>query len=115
MPLKITHDLDVFGHNLEGRTITLEYKKFYLVCTYFPHSCQKLRRLDYRVDEWDTDFKNFIKALEQNGKPVIICGDLNVAHKPIDIYDPFRNTNTAGFSSRERNSFSELLDVSINY
>jgi len=93
----------------EGRVITCEFKKFFLVHVYTPNSGQFLKRLDYRVNTWDNIFKKYIIKLQKQ-KPVILCGDLNVAHKEIDLKNPKTNLKTAGFTIEERNSFTELLD-----
>ncbi|CAI2370819.1 unnamed protein product [Moneuplotes crassus] len=107
-PLRISKD---FGtHNKEGRCITLEFEKFYLVSTYVPNSGQGLKRLSYRVEEWDADLTKHLKRLEEKGKPVIWCGDLNVAHEEIDIHDPIGNKSNPGFSDEERKSFSNILE-----
>jgi len=96
------------NHPNEGRVITLEYKKFFLVNCYTPNSQRGLTRLDYRI-KWEDDFRNFLINLKSK-KPVILCGDLNVAHKEIDLKNPRSNYNNAGFTQKERNKFSELLD-----
>jgi exodeoxyribonuclease III len=95
--------------NNEGRVITLEFKKFYLIHVYTPNSGELLARLDYRINIWDVDFKNFLNKLQEH-KPIIVCGDLNVANEDIDIHDPKHNKNTAGFTDRERTSFKKLLN-----
>jgi len=101
--------LGVPKHDQEGRTITLEFERFFLISCHVPNSQQGLKRLDYRTKEWDADFRKFIVGLKQK-KHVIWCGDLNVAHQEIDIYDPKGNRNkTAGFTDREREEFSNLL------
>jgi exodeoxyribonuclease III len=96
-------------YDLEGRVITIETKKFYLVHVYTPNSGQTLQRLDYRVKEWDKHFRHYIKKLDKS-KPVILCGDLNVAHQEIDIANPSGNRRNAGFTNEERKNFTKLLD-----
>ena len=107
-PLSHTYGLGMEEHDLEGRVITLEYEDFYLINVYTPNSQQKLARLDYRM-QWEADFRSYMKDLEKT-KPVIVCGDLNVAHTEIDLKNPTSNRKNAGFSDEERNKFSELLD-----
>lgn len=98
-------------HNTEGRSISMEFEKFVLVCTYVPNSQAELKRLDYRITEWDHDFHSYLKALEaEKAKPVILAGDLNVAHQDIDIYDTTGKHKIAGFTPQERNSFTKLLE-----
>lgn len=92
----------------EGRVITLELKNYYVIHVYTPNSGQALNRLAWRTTVWDTAFKNYINEL-QKLKSVIVCGDLNVAHQPIDLKNPKTNTKTAGFTDEERNSFSKIL------
>nr|XP_039251146.1 exodeoxyribonuclease-like [Styela clava] len=94
-------------HSKEGRTITAEFEKFYLVCSYVPNSGRKLVRLDYR-QEWNKDFQDYLKKLDGK-KPVILCGDLNVSHQEIDLKNPKTNKKTAGFTQQERDGFTELL------
>ena len=96
----------------EGRMITAELPAFYLVNVYTPNSQRGLTRLDYRVHSWDKAFQGHIKKL-MNKKPVVLCGDLNVAHKEIDLANPDSNHHNAGFTDEERNSFSKLLDLGI--
>ena len=106
-PISMQYDLP--NHkNDEGRVITLEFKDFYLVNVYTPNSGQVLKRLGYRTTEWDVDFRNYIKLLQKK-KSVIVAGDLNVAHKEIDIHDPKSNQRNAGFTVEERKSFDKLL------
>ena len=100
--------LGIEEHDNEGRVITLEYDKFFLVNVYTPNSQQKLARLEYRMS-WEDVFRNYLKDLEKN-KPVILCGDLNVAHKEIDLKNPSSNRKNAGFSDEERSKMSELLN-----
>ena len=92
----------------EGRVITLEFKNYYLIHVYTPNSGIALARLEWRVKQWDIEFQHYIKELQKN-KPVIICGDLNVAHEAIDLKNPKTNTKTAGYTIEERESFNHLL------
>ncbi len=108
-PLAVTYGINIEEHDKEGRVITAEYEKFYLVNVYTPNSKKELERLDYR-QKWEDDFKDYLKNLEKN-KPVIICGDLNVAHKEIDLKNPKTNRKSAGFTDEERNKMTELLDA----
>ncbi|MBB2181338.1 exodeoxyribonuclease III [Lachnospiraceae bacterium MD1] len=107
-PLSICYDLCMDRHNDEGRVITLEYEDFYLVTVYTPNSQRELARLEYRM-EWEEDFRAYVIKLDQK-KPVIICGDLNVAHKEIDLKNPKTNTRNAGFTIEERDKMTKLLD-----
>src|SRR5574344_646173 len=107
-PMNVTYGLGIKEHDNEGRVITLEMEKFYLVCVYTPNSPDELRRLDYRM-QWENDFLEYLKKLEMS-KPVIICGDMNVAHEEIDIKNPKTNRHNAGFTDEERNKFSVLLN-----
>lgn len=107
-PLNVTKGILKDEHNKEGRTLTLEFDKFFLVNVYVPNSQDKLKRLDYRI-VWDNDFKEHLVSLK-NKKPVIICGDLNVAHNEIDIKNPKTNTKNAGFTIEERNNMTTLLN-----
>ncbi|WP_455939340.1 exodeoxyribonuclease III [Helicobacter fennelliae] len=107
-PLSVSYDMGIAHHDLEGRIITAEYKDFYLVNVYTPNSKRELERLEYRM-EWEDDFRAFVKNLEKT-KPVVICGDLNVAHKEIDLKNPKTNRRNAGFTDEEREKFSKLLD-----
>ena len=95
-------------HDHEGRVITLEYEKFYLITVYTPNSQTELRRLDYRMT-WEADFRKFLKNLDAK-KPVIVCGDMNVAHEEIDIKNPKGNRKNAGFTDEEREKMTELLN-----
>lgn len=108
-PLNVTYGIGIEEHDKEGRVITLEMNDFYLVTVYTPNSQDGLKRLDYRM-EWDDAFRVYIKSLDNN-KPVIICGDLNVAHKEIDLKNPKSNRKNAGFTDEEREKFSTLLDA----
>ncbi len=103
------YDIDVAEHDSEGRVITLEFPLFYLVCVYVPNSGDGLKRLDYRVKNWDKCFQKFLKDLSTK-KSLILTGDLNVAHKEIDIYNPKAFLRHAGFTIEERESFGKFLD-----
>ncbi len=106
-PLHVAYGLGIEEHDREGRVITLEYPEFYLVTVYTPNSQNELARLDYRM-RWETDFLSYLKGLEQK-KPVVFCGDLNVAHQEIDLKNPKTNRKNAGFTDEERQKFTELL------
>lgn len=107
-PISVSYDMGIDEHDHEGRIIALEYEDFYLVTVYTPNSKRKLERLEYR-QYWQDDFKNYLKKLEEK-KPVIVCGDLNVAHKEIDLKNPSTNRRNAGFTEEERQKMTELLD-----
>lgn len=107
-PTNVTHGLGVDELDTEGRTLTLEFPKFYLIDSYSPNSQQELKRLDFRM-KYDDALREYMKRLSQD-KPVILCGDLNVAHEEIDIKNDKTNHKNPGFSDEERNKFSELLD-----
>lgn len=107
-PNTITYGIGLDIHDHEGRVITLDMGDFYLVTVYTPNSQDQLARLDYRM-EWETAFRDYILNLDKT-KPVIICGDMNVAHKEIDLKNPKTNRRNAGFTDEERNEFSKLLD-----
>lgn len=107
-PLNVTYGIGIDEHDHEGRVITAEYPSFYLVNVYTPNSKQELLRLDYRM-KWEDDFRNYLTSLDNN-KPVIICGDLNVAHKEIDLKNPKTNTQSAGFTIQERDKLTTLLN-----
>lgn len=107
-PIAVTRGIGTSKHDSEGRCITAEFEKFYLVTTYVPNSGKKLDRLSYRVKEWDIAFLKYLKTLEEK-KPVIWCGDLNVAHQEIDLKNPKTNKRTAGFTQEERDSFTNIL------
>ncbi|CAI2370788.1 unnamed protein product [Moneuplotes crassus] len=110
-PLNVIYDLGIPNHDQEGRTLTCEFEKFYVVTTYVPNSgINKLERFDYRVKEWDPDFQDFIKNLEKNGKPVVLGGDMNVGHQEIDVHNPKGQSKSAGFTPQERDNFTKLLD-----
>lgn len=107
-PLSVTYNLGVPEHDTEGRVITLEYPEFFLVCVYTPNAQDGLRRLGYRM-QWDDDFRAHIQTLDRM-KPVIVCGDFNVAHEEIDLKNPKPNMGNPGFSNEEREKFTQLLD-----
>ena len=106
--LSVSYGIGIAEHDTEGRVITLEYENFYLVTCYTPNSQRELTRLDYRM-VWEEAMLEYLKKLDQN-KPVILCGDLNVAHKPIDLKNPSSNHKNAGFTDEERACFTKLLD-----
>lgn len=108
-PLSVSYGMGIEAHDQEGRVITLEYPDFYLVTVYTPNSQNELARLDYRM-QWETDFLAYLKNLE-TAKPVIFCGDLNVAHKEIDLKNPKTNRKNAGFTDEERQKFTELVQA----
>ena len=108
-PLSIDNNIGIDKHDQEGRVITAEFKNYYLVTVYTPNSKRELLRLQYRQKEWDVDFLQFIKNLEKS-KPVIFCGDLNVAHKEIDLKNPKTNKRNAGFTDEERMGFDNYID-----
>ena len=107
-PLSVKYGMGIEEHDNEGRLITLEYDDFFLVTCYTPNSKQELLRLDYRM-VWEDEFRKYLKNLEKK-KPVVVCGDLNVAHKEIDLKNPKTNRRNAGFTDEERGKFTELLD-----
>ncbi len=106
-PLNVYYGINMEHHDKEGRVITLEFEDFFMVTVYTPNSQSALARLEYRM-EWENDFKNYLLELSKS-KGVVICGDLNVAHKEIDLKNPKSNRKNAGFTDEERNKFSELL------
>ena len=106
-PLAVTYGMAIEEHDQEGRVITLEYEDFYFVTVYTPNSQSELARLDYRMT-WEDDFLAYLKGLEEK-KPVVFCGDLNVAHKEIDLKNPKTNRKKAGFTDEERGKFTDLL------
>lgn len=108
-PLSVTYGLGIDLHDHEGRVITAEYDDFYLVTAYVPNSQDELRRLDYRM-QWDRDLLAYLKGLEQR-KPVVLCGDLNVAHREIDLKNPKSNRRNAGFTDEERAGFQNMMDA----
>lgn len=107
-PLSAAYGIGVPEHDTEGRVVTLEYGNYYVVTCYTPNSQSELKRLDYRM-RWENDFLDYLKKLDEQ-KPVILCGDLNVAHKDIDLKNPQRNRGNAGFSDEERAQFTTLLE-----
>ena len=108
-PMSYTCGMGIKEHDTEGRVITIEMENYYLVTVYTPNSKRELLRLDYRI-KWDKDFLQYIKNLEKN-KPVIFCGDLNVAHTEIDLKNPKTNHFNPGFTDEERNSFTNIIDA----
>ena len=104
-PLSVRYGMGIPEHDTEGRLITLEYEKFFLVCAYVPNSQDGLKRLDYRM-QWEDALRGYLCSL---GNPVVFCGDLNVAHEEIDLKNPATNHFNAGFSDQERAKFTELL------
>lgn len=108
-PLSVRYGMGIEEHDREGRMITLEYPEFYLVTVYTPNSQTELARLSYRM-QWETDFLAYLKGLETK-KPVIFCGDLNVAHQEIDLKNPKTNRKNAGFTDEERQKFTELIQA----
>ncbi len=108
-PLKVTRGMAIDEHDHEGRIVTLEMEKFYLVCVYVPNSQDELRRLDYRM-RWEDDFRAYLLNLDAH-KPVIVCGDLNVAHEEIDLKNPKSNRRNAGFTQEERDKMTTLLNA----
>ena len=107
-PLSVTYGMGIEEHDQEGRLITLDMGDFYFVCVYVPNAQNELKRLDYRM-KWEDDFREYLKGLNEK-KTVILCGDLNVAHKEIDLKNPASNHNNPGFTDDERNKFSTLLE-----
>lgn len=108
-PISIQYGIGILEHDQEGRVITLEFEDFYMVTVYTPNAQRELARLDYRMD-WENSFRSFICALDEK-KPVIVCGDMNVAHKEIDLKNPKTNRTNAGFSDEEREKMTVLLDA----
>ena len=108
-PIKVIYGLGIEKHDSEGRVITLEFYDFYFVCVYTPNSKRELERLSYRMN-WEDDFRAYLVKLNQH-KPVVMCGDLNVAHKEIDLKNPKTNHRSAGFTDEERNKMTQLLDA----
>ena len=108
-PLSVARGLGIDAHDHEGRAVTLEFEQFYLVTAYVPNSQDGLRRLDYRMT-WEDDFRAYLKSLDER-KPVVVCGDLNVAHQEIDLKNPKSNRRNAGFTDEEREKFSLLLEA----
>jgi len=107
-PMNVSYGIGIEEHDKEGRVITLEFENFYLVTVYTPNSKSELERLDYRM-VWEDEFRKHLKKLDES-KPVIVCGDLNVAHREIDLKNPKNNRRNAGFTDEERNKFTELLN-----
>lgn len=108
-PLSVTYGIGIDEHDHEGRVITLEMPEFYLVTVYTPNSQDELKRLDYRMT-WEDDFQAYLRKLDEH-KPVIVCGDMNVAHQEIDLKNPKTNTMNPGFTTEERQKFTQLLDA----
>lgn len=108
-PISVSYGINIEEHDHEGRVITLEFDEFFFVTVYTPNSKQELERLDYRM-KWEDDFRAYLKGLDAK-KPVIFCGDLNVAHKEIDLKNPASNHKNAGFTDEERNKFTELTEA----
>ena len=108
-PLSVSYNIGVEEYGSEGRSITLEYDNFYLVCVYTPNAQDELKRLDYRM-RWEDDFRAYLTELDKT-KPVIVCGDMNVAHEEIDLKNPKTNRGNPGFSDEEREKFTELLNA----
>ena len=106
-PLNVSYGIGIDEHDHEGRVITLEMDNFFLVTVYTPNSQDGLKRLDYRM-KWEDDFQAYLKSLDEK-KPVIVCGDMNVAHKEIDLKNPKTNRKSAGFTDEEREKFTQLL------
>lgn len=107
-PISVSYGIGIDEHDHEGRVITAEFENYYVVTCYTPNSQNELKRLDYRM-KWEDDFKSYLKLLEKN-KAVILCGDLNVAHKEIDLKNPKTNRKNAGFTDEERAKMTALLD-----
>lgn len=107
-PVSVTYGMGIDEHDKEGRLITLEFENFYFATVYVPNSQRELKRLDYRM-QWENDFRDYILTLEK-AKPVIFCGDLNVAHKEIDLKNPKTNHKNAGFTDDEREKLTLMLD-----
>ena len=108
-PISVAYGLGIAEHDTEGRALTLEFEEYYLVCVYTPNSQDELKRLPYRMS-WEDAFRDYVCELDAK-KPVVICGDLNVAHEEIDLKNPKTNRGNPGFSDEERAKFSELLDA----
>ena len=108
-PISVAYGIGMEEHDTEGRVITAEFPEYYVVTCYTPNSQDGLARLDYRM-KWEDDFLSYLKGLEKN-KPVIFCGDLNVAHKEIDLKNPKTNRKNAGFTDEERGKFTDLLSA----
>ena len=108
-PLSVAYGIGIEEHDQEGRVITCEFEDFYFVTVYTPNSQNELARLDYRM-KWEDDFRSYLKGLDEK-KPVVMCGDLNVAHKEIDLKNPMTNRHNAGFTDEERGKFTEFLEA----
>lgn len=108
-PLGVAYGIGIEEHDQEGRVITLEYDNFYMVTVYTPNSQNELARLDYRM-KWEDDFRAYLAELDKK-KPVVVCGDMNVAHKEIDLKNPKTNRKNAGFTDEERSKFTKLLEA----
>jgi exodeoxyribonuclease-3 len=109
-PITVTNGIGARDHDGEGRVITAEFPDFYLVNVYQPNSQRGLTRLAYRTREWDAAFLKYLHKLEKKGKPVVFCGDLNVAHTELDLTNPKTNRRNAGFTDEERKNFTQLLE-----
>ncbi len=107
-PLSVSYGIGIAEHDQEGRVITLEFEEFYMITVYTPNSKQQLERLSYRMI-WEDDFRKYLLSLREK-KPVVVCGDLNVAHKEIDLKNPKTNHHSAGFTDEERQKMTELLE-----
>lgn len=110
-PVSVSYGIGIEEHDQEGRVITLEFEDFYFITVYTPNSQSELKRLDYRM-KWESDFLSYLKKLEER-KPVVFCGDLNVAHTEIDLKNPKTNRKNAGFTDEERQKFTELLEAGL--
>lgn len=108
-PLKVTYGMGIAEHDTEGRVITLEFEEFFMITVYTPNAKSELARIDYRM-AWEDVFRGYLKGLETS-KPVIVCGDLNVAYQEIDLKNPKTNRGNAGFSDEERGKFGELVEA----
>jgi len=108
-PISVKQGINEDEHNHEGRCVTLEFDNFFLVCVYTPNAQNELKRIDYRMS-WEDSFRAYLCQLDAK-KPVIVCGDMNVAHNPIDLARPEQNVGNAGYSDEERGKFNELLDA----
>tara|TARA_Y100000591_G_C21712336_1_gene634213 strand:+ start:139 stop:897 length:759 start_codon:yes stop_codon:yes gene_type:complete len=108
-PLSVKNNIGIDKHDNEGRVIAVEFEDYFLVTVYTPNSKRELLRLEYRAQEWDIDFLKYLKKLEEE-KPVIFCGDLNVAHKEIDLKNPKTNKRNAGFTNEERSGFDNYIE-----
>ena len=108
-PLSVSYNIGVEEHGHEGRAVTLEYEDFFLVCVYTPNAQDGLRRIDYRM-AWEDAFRDYLLSLDAK-KPVVVCGDMNVAHEEIDLKNPKSNIGNPGFSYEERGKFTELLEA----